>query len=431
MNASCTRRTFLSTGLGMAALAAGEQHANALAAAAAVPSERVRIAFIGCGTRGQQLLKVFAAFHDVQIVALCDVNGERLGQAQALLGGKPDRLNDYRKVLDRKDVDAVVVASPLHWHGLHFIHACLAGKHVYVEKPLSHTIAEGRAMVRAAQKTGVVALTGTQQRGGPHYQEAIAAIQAGELGTISLVECFNDENRGIGLTKAPDELPPAGLDWDQWLGPAPMVPFNRARLQSKLWFAYNGGMMTDWGVHHFDTVRWAMKTQMPERISCLGGRYVVDDITDTPDTFTAAWEFPGFLMQYTYRCGSRFPTVYPRAAGYGIAFYGNRATLAIDRNGYDIWLDKNFKQPAKHVGRTECDGPWQRLFVDCVKQNRQPPLTLEESHRSTVCSHLGNIAYLTRRTIHWDPQREQIIGDEEATRMLSRPRRQGFELPEV
>ncbi len=426
---SPTRRDFLSRTLGTtAALTMGP----ALCADGKKPaSERVRLGFIACGGRAQQLLNIFKTFEDVEIVALCDVNGERMNKAASLVTSKLEVVKDYHKILGRKDVDAVVIATTEHWHGLPFIHACQAKKHIFIEKPLSHTVTEGRAMVQAAKKAGVVALMGTQQRAGTHYQEAVKAIQAGELGKISLVECWNYTNRGKGLARVPDADPPAHLDWQRWLGPAPNVAFNPARLVYSWWFDYGGGMMTNWAVHHIDVILWAMKAEAPTRVTCSGGRYVIEDLADTPDTIEASWEFPNFLMQYSYRGVANFHRVFPRPHNHGIAFHGNQATMVLDRHGYEIWTDKDPKQSVKKVERSPQDGPWQRHFVELVKEGKQPSLDLEDSHRATVCCLLGNIAYHTRRAIRWDGKKEQIIGDEEASKMLSRTRRAEYELPTV
>jgi predicted dehydrogenase len=287
-------------------------------------------------------------------------------------------------------------------------------------------------MVRAAKKAGIIAMMGTQQRGQEHYPPAVEIVQSGRLGEISLVECWNAMKFGKGWTTAVTQGdPPEYLDWDRWLGPAPMVPFDSRRLAYMFWFDYGGGMMTNWGPHHIDIILWAMQVASPGRASCLGGQFVLEDLGDTPDTLQATWEFPDFLMQYWLRGQSKFPAQLSRPFDHGIAFYGDQATLLLDRFGYEVYDEKNLKQPAEKVGPTPQDGPWHRTFVDCVKLRRQPPVDLEQSHQATVCCHLGNIAYHTRRTIRWDGQSEQILGDDEAAAMLSRLRRPGYELPEV
>jgi predicted dehydrogenase len=430
MNVSRSRREFLSATAGAAAVALTSPAIRADGKGAV--HERLRLGFIGCGRRGRQLMPVFRGFSDVEIPVICDVNGKSMDEAYEILGRKPERERDYRKILDRKDIDAVVIATTEHWHGLPFIHACQAGKHIFVEKPLSHTVVEGRAMVRAAKKAGIIAMMGTQQRGQEHYPPAVKIVQSGRLGKITLVECWNCMKLGKGSKTAVIRGdPPAYLDWDRWLGPAPMVPFDSRRLAHMLWFDYGGGLLTNWAVHHTDIILLAMQVDSPGRASCLGGQYVLKDLGDTPDTLQASWEFPDFLMQYWWRGQSKFPAQLSRPFDHGIAFHGDQATLLLDRFGYEVYDEKNLKQPAEKVGPTPQDGPWHRLFVDCAKEGRQPPVDLEQSHRATVCCHLGNIAYRTKRTIRWDGKTERILGDDEASAMLSRPRRRGYELPPV
>jgi predicted dehydrogenase len=237
MNVSLARREFLSASAGVAATGLASLAVKAKGTTAI--NERVRLGFIGCGRRGRQLMPVFRRFGDVDIAAICDVNGKNMDEAYEVLGRKPDRELDYRKILDRKNIDAVVIATTEHWHGLPFIHACQAGKHVFVEKPLSHTVVEGRAMVQAAKKAGIIAMMGTQQRGQEHYPPAVQIVQSGRLGKISLVECWNCMKFGKGWTTTVTQgEPPEYLDWDRWLGPAPVVPFDSRRLAHMFWFDY-------------------------------------------------------------------------------------------------------------------------------------------------------------------------------------------------
>ena len=298
-------------------------------------------------------------------------------------------------------------------------------------------------MVRATAKHGVVSMMGTQQRAGRHYQKAVELIRGGRLGKVPLVECWNYHNTGARVGHAPDSEAPAGYHWDRWLGPAPRVPFNRARLNNSWWFDYAGGMMTNWAIHHIDIILWAMNDYSPASAVCSGGKLVVDDMADTPDTIEASWRFSDWVMHYQYRGFNNFHSVQDRPHHHGICFYGTKATLVLDRYGYQIWNDGNPKEVAERMGavpyfdaneptKSEQDGRWQRLFVDCVQGKKQPPLTLEQSHQGTVCCHLANISYLCGgRRILWDGRTETISSDAEAARLLSRPRRSGYELPKV
>jgi predicted dehydrogenase len=298
-------------------------------------------------------------------------------------------------------------------------------------------------MVDAAKKHGVIAMMGTQQRAGNHYRKAVELVRGGALGKVALVECWNYHNTGNRAGNPPDGTAPAGMHWDLWLGPAPMVPYNGGRVGYNAWFYdYSGGMLTNWAVHHIDIILWAMNAYSPTAVACSGGKYVVNDMADCPDTMEASWEFPGWMMQYSYRGFNNFHNVQSRPNHHGICFHGNKATMVIDRHGYEIYADGNPKQIADRMGatpyfdarnpdRSEQDGPWQRLFVDTIKQGKPTPLDLEESHKATVCCHLANIAYLSRRKIRWDSGRERIEADPEAARLLDRPRRKGYELPSL
>lgn len=414
----------------------------------AAPSERVRLGFIGCGGRARQLMPMFHSFADVEIVAISDVIEPRMAQAAEVVGKgerpqKPESFVEYERILDRKDIDGVVIATTQHWHGLPHIHACQAGKHIFVEKPLSHTVEEGRAMVKATEKYGVVSIMGTQQRAGPHYQKAVELIRGGRLGKVALVECWNYHNTGARVGQAKDSQAPAGYHWDRWLGPAPLVPFNNSRLSNSWWFDYSGGMMTNWAIHHIDIILWAMNEYSPKSAVCSGGKFVVNDIADTPDTIESSWQFSNWLMHYEYRGFNNYHSVQNRPNHHGICFFGDKATMVLDRNGFQIWNDGNPKEVAETMGavpyfdakvpeKSEQDGPWQRLFVDCIKGTKKPPLSLEESHKGTVCCHLANISYLSGgRRVEWDAEKEMITGDKEAARLLTRSRRKGYELPKV
>jgi predicted dehydrogenase len=425
------RRDFIRASTGLAAMAGG---LGARSGRGAAPNEKVGLGFIGCGGRAKQLMNEFKKFEDVEILAISDVARYRMTEAAKLLAAEPNahrpqQMDDYRKMLELKKIAAVVIATTQHWHGLPFIHACQAGKHIFVEKPLSHTVVEGRAMVEWAKKTGVIAMMGTQQRAGEHYKKAVAKIRAGELGKIALVECWNYHNTGKRTGQGKDGPPLPGLDWDRWLGPAPYVPWNPSRMDNSWWFAYSGGMMTNWAIHHIDIILWAMDVKSPARVSHAGGKFVVDDLADAPDTIEASWDFSNFTMQYTYRGFNNFHTVFPRPQHHGIAFHGNKATMVLDRFGYDIWPDNAPGKSIENHGETPQDGPWQRTFIDCVKSGKPSPVDIEDSHRATVCCHLANIAYKVKRTIQWDGAKEMILSDPEANSLLSLPRRSGYELP--
>jgi predicted dehydrogenase len=432
-----------------------EFSAWAASSAAAAASGRVRLGVIGCGGRGRELIRILAQFPDTDVAAVSDVIEPRMEEARLILANavRPQQTEmalDYRRILDRKDIDGIVLATTQHWHGIPFIQACQAKKPVYVEKPLSHTVAEGRAMVAAARKSGVLALMGTQQRSGPPYKKAVEIVRSGRLGKIGLVESWNYSNTGQRTGKFPDSDPPPGYHWNEWLGPAPAVPFNRSRLNNSWWFDYSGGMLTNWAIHHIDIILWAMDYPKPTEVSAIGGKYVVDDMADTYDTLECSWQFPGWLMTYRYRGFNTYHTVLNRKRFHGIIFFGSKGTLVVDRFGYELyeetqpdklaekmdgvpWLDPRARNivDAKTGVRTEQDGPYQKVFIDAIKTGARLEPSLEESHQGTVCCHLGNIAYRVGRRIRWDAGRETIPADAQAAALLDKTYRKGFELPGV
>jgi predicted dehydrogenase len=423
------------------------------------PSERVRVGWIGCGARGSGELRMIARHPDAEIVAVSDAIESRMAQARDSISRganpqKPEMVLDYRRILDRKDIDAVFITTTQHWHGIPFIHACQAGKAIYVEKPLGHTIVECKAMLEAARKYGSMVLMGTQQRAGAHYQKAVEIVRSGRLGRIGLVESWNYYDRNDRVPRAADSEPPADCHWDLWLGPAPFVPFNAARLQHNWWIDYSGGILTNWGPHHFDFVLWAMQADWPKTVVATGGKFVLDDQADTYDTFEGVWEFPNFLLTYRAKSFNNFHYIQSRPRHHGVAFYGKQATLIVDRYGYELYSNTTDKKYAIYEfpmeppiekmagfpystgtlpdGRTDGqDGPFQLGFIDCVKGRKKPPIDLVESYRGTVWCQLGVAAYLSRRRLTWDGQKETIVGDSEAARLMDRPRRKGYELPKV
>src|SRR5688572_17614045 len=271
------------------------------------PSDKVTVGFIGTGRMGQSNLTTFLKHPEVEVAAVCDVYGTNLDTAVKIAGSKAKALKDFRRVLEMKEINAVVVSSPDHWHPLHTILACQAGKDVYVEKPVSVCLEEGRLMVEATRRYKRIVQVGTQQRSGVHFQKAVELVRNGTIGTVSFIRTWNYGNsfpEGIG--NPPDGDPPPDLDWDLWLGPAPKVPFNAnrfgvhpERFSSFRWFwHYAGGMMTDWGVHLLDIVQWAMNVEAPSEITAQGGKLYLQDNRETPDTLQVTYQYPGFVCVY-------------------------------------------------------------------------------------------------------------------------------------
>lgn len=452
------RRTFVSTTAGGVAAASTAFKGTASVLGA---NDRILAGLIGCGGMGRADMRDFMRSQDVRMVAVCDVwegnRQEAVKMTEDQPGGPAQAFSDFRKLLEMKDLDVVIVGTPDHWHALPAVAACQAGKDVYVEKPLALTIYEGQKMVEAARTHRRVVQMGTQQRSGAHYQEAVELIRAGKIGKISRVACWNYENespRGIG--NPPDTAPPRGLDWDMYLGPAPRVPFNPNRFLG--WFRwfwdYSGGKITDWGTHHIDIIHWAMNVPGPLAVSASGGKYSIQDNRETPDTLEVLFEYPGFILTYSHRLLNAHA---PMQRGYGIEFYGTDGTLFLDRGGYEITPETRGQEddPVSpymaqassstqsrreerriRSGRTEyvrAPGSEQHLrhvlnFLECVKSRNKPISDVETGHRSTTAPHLGNIALRVGRKIRWDVEKEQIIGDPEAGKLLRKEYRAPWKL---
>jgi predicted dehydrogenase len=302
-------------------------------------NDKVIVGVIGTGRMGRGDLADFAKQPEVEIAAVCDVYQPNLDEGLKATSGKAQAYTDYRQLLDRKDIDVVIVGTPDHWHALPMVEACKAGKDVYVEKPICRTIDEGKIMVEAARKYNRVVQVGTQQRSGIHFQKAIKLVQDGFIGKVSFVRTWNYANRyPEGIGNPADSEPPAGLNWDFWLGPAPKVSFNRNRFgvgehhssYFRYFWDYAGGYMTDWGVHLIDIVQWAMKVDGPNVITALGGKFYIQDNAETPDTLQVTYEYenPKFVCVYENRWDNG-NSMYGK--GYGIEFHGTEGTRCTAR----------------------------------------------------------------------------------------------------
>ena len=396
-------------------------------------SKKLRLGFIGVGGMGLGDLASFFMNPEVECPVVCDVDDKRIGDAVAYVekqrGKKPDTTKDFRRVIERKDVDAVLIATPDHWHALPTVLACQAGKDVYVEKPLARTIDEGRAMVTAAQRHNRIVQMGTQWRSSPGYAAAVDFVRSGKLGKVSLVHVwvYLDWIGNIGTP--PDGPVPAGVDYDMWLGPAPKRAFNPNRFHFNFrWFwDYAGGLMTDWGVHMLNIVFWALGQQQPKTITSTGGILAMKDNRETPDTQITVYEFPEFSLIWEHKVGfgvglNKRPT--------GISFTGTEGTLITD-GATEIIREpkKDTIEPAKFPGSGDARPAHVRNFLDCVKSRQQPATNLEVGHFVTSIAHLGNIAYRTGEKIAWDPIHERIPGSRKADALVGTEYRKPWELP--
>jgi len=398
------------------------------------PNDKIRLGVIGCGGRGRDVLGVFLSNKEVDCPVVCDVDDKMLVRAatdvEEKRGRAPETVKDFRHVLDRNDIDCVLVATPDHWHALPTVMACQAGKDVYVEKPLAKTIDEGRAMVEAARRHERVVQMGTQWRSGTHQKEAVEFIKSGQLGKIGIVRgwVYLDWISSIG--RPSDCAPPTGVDYDMWLGPAPLRPFNPNRFHFNFrWFwDYAGGLMTDWGVHLINVMLWAMGPDHPRNISSTGGRFVLDDNRETPDTQVTTYEFPHYTLLWEHRVGSNNG---PWNKDWGIAFNGSAGTLILSAEGWEVIPERKQHdlQALKKPHGDDERFPHVRNFLDCMKSRQQPVENLEVGHQVTTVAHLGNIALRVGRKINWDPAKEKIAGDHDADRLVGTPYRKPWKLP--
>jgi len=413
-----TRRT-----LGKAAAAA------ALAAPAAKvlgANERVRLGFVGVGNRGQQLQQAFAKHADCQAVAFADVWQPYLDRAKDDNGGKGDTCADFRRLYDRNDLDAVVIATPDHWHAIQTIDACDAGMDVYVEKPLSIVVHEGRRMVAAARRNHRVVQVGTHRRSSRLYAGLADMVQAGGIGKVTVARAYRLSNMAPGgIGKAKDAEAPDGMNWDLWLGPRPMQPFRETIAPYKFrWWHLYSSQMANWGVHYLDAIRWVTGDEAPASISAHGGRFAVDDDRTIPDTLEAVFEFPsGRLVVFGQYEASGVPAM-KRGE---IELRGTQGAVYADERAYEIvperggqFQDRKPRMEARTVEGTDGDLTVQhaRNFLDCVKSRKRPSADVEDGHRSTTMALLANIALATGLRLAWDAKAEKTNHDE-ANRLLT------------
>jgi predicted dehydrogenase len=449
-----TRREFTRTSIALgAATALGSM--RVLGA-----NDRVAMGLIGCGGRGSQVADRFLKMTDSTIVAVSDVYApfqERAlaavkagtftaaGSASGTNGGGASAganasspgtganagvigIKDFRQLLDRKDIDAVIVATPDHWHAFMTVAALRAGKDVYVEKPLSLVLREGRIMVDEARKTKRVCAVGSQQRSGAHYAEAVKLIRDGAIGTVHHVHAGMTRNAmpGFVARELSGGLTDA-LDWDMWLGPAKKIPFDpfRAIYHFRWFWDYSGGQMTNWGAHHLDIARWAVGAKAPTAVAGFGGRYAIKDGGETPDIQQVLYQFSDCVVSWSTREVNQGDRA-------GLVFYGTKGTLDLARTGYKItpetWTGQDPADPtkkwaptveAREVKGANLDEQHVRNFLDCVKSRQRPNADVEEGHLSAVMCHLGNLSTRLGRSLTWDAAKERVTNDEEANTLLT------------
>lgn len=464
MKNNMSRRTLLAQA---GAVAAGAAWSRKLVGQSTQPADkpvgangRVGVAVIGCGQRGCQLLDLLLRRNDVDIPVVCDVDSQRtdLAAKRAEEAGrrKPDTSGDYIAVLKRNDVDAVILATPDHWHCTQHMYACLARKDIYIEAPISQYLIEGAAMVHASRRFRRVVQVGMQHRSAKWFGEAAEAVRGGKVGKIAQTRSW-DFAKIKPIAHQGDGQPPEALDYDRWVGPSPMRPYNAGRSHgfAQNWWDYGGGMVTRWNVHHQDLIHWAMKTNTPVSVASVGGNQGLGDFRETPDTLEVLYEYdtqlqprPGrFLHAYSLRLSNghaawaapipaHFDHIDPATTRHsGVSFFGEDATLLVDRSGVSTFpttfrQDKPIEAPPRERERR----PFDTLtadhlddFINCVRTRGEPKAPIEAGQYATAACHLANISYRVGRKLYYNHSAVACFTDPlfqnrdtQATEMLSR-----------
>lgn len=406
-------------------------------------NEIIRIGLIGCRNMGWSDLSSMLTHENVVCVALCDVDENVLKAKSAELekktGKKPTLYHDHRELLANKDIDAVIIGTPDHWHCIQMVEACAAGKDVYVEKPIGNSIEECNLMVAAKNKYQRVVQVGQWQRSDTHWISALDFLHSGQLGRIRSTKSWACVSYGRDFNVKPDAQAPVGVDYDLWLGPAPKKPFNPNRFHGnfRYFWDYAGGLMTDWGVHMIDMVLAGMKVDVPISASAVGGKYgYPDNAGETPDSLYTVYDFGNFSMQWEQTFGvGRGP--YNQDTGEpGVAFIGNNGTLVINRTKWQVYPELNNGKPmleTPEIVFSKSNGLDHHTlnFLNCIRSRQQPNCTIEMGRNAAITAQLGNIAYRTKTKVFWDDKNNRIANNKDAEKMAKAHYRSPWKIPTI
>jgi predicted dehydrogenase len=396
------------------------------------PSDRINVGFIGVGGMGTSRLNGFLKHADMNPVAVCDLDSTRVDKAveriKTVRNMTPATFGDYRKLLESKDIDAVCVATPDHWHAMPLIHACKAGKDVFVEKPLSYSIGEGRAMVKAARANNRVTQMGNHIHNDlPNYRRVVELVKSGAVGKIQRVAVWKtSENKGLGTP--PDGPAPKEFNYEMWLGPAPKRAYNpnRSHFNFRYYWDYSSGMFIDFWCHITDVVYWAMDLQAPKFVSASGRRELTDDNAETPNFLEVQYEYPG--LNVVWSLNPQGPPGFENW-GIGAAFQGTDGTIVTNYGEHKVFRKGKEATDFKRPDPTIPDSPGHlREFLDSIKSRKLTTCDVEYGHRLTKGGHLGTIAYRTGRRIEWNDATETIVGDKDAQKRVTRQYRKPWKL---
>lgn len=439
-----TRREFLNNTSKLAAAASLSSFTTSSLSAKPIhnANDKIVVALIGANSMGFGDLNNALKVPNVECAALCDIDdavlARRSADVERIQGKAPKLVKDFRQIMDNKDIDAVIIGTPDHWHCLPFIAACQAGKDVYVEKPLANSIAECDLMVKATRKYGRVVQVGQQQRSGDHWQKALDYIRQGNIGDLRKVNVWGNFRYGIGQPKMPDSAVPAGVDFDMWLGPAPVRTFNKGRFHGswRMFWDYGGGLLTDWGVHLLDMALWAKDVKnLPIAVTATGGNFsFADHAHETFDTMSVSYQLKDFTVNWEHTAGIQSG---PFGRPYGLAFIGNDATLVIDRAGWEVFpeLSENgqtFKVPKipQQPGR-DYHAEHMKNFLDCIKSRAETACPIENGALVASYAHMGNIALRTQSQLLWNETAHNFGNNTEANAFLRPNYRKPWVLPVI